>query len=478
MDSLQWTEAIFTATQIAFAFAFGACAGSLINVLVYRMPLGISVVTPPSRCPSCGTQLTWRENLPIIGWVLLRGRCRFCKSRISPEYPIVEAFVAVLFAAMYVLWYVVPPFGFAWEHSAQAHGTFLGIPWGSIKPAWAYGGFRESWPLFVNMVVLLGCLTAMTLTDAKTCTIPLPLTWWPAIAAVVAHPAWAWYLQQSVTARNPKATQYLTRVAEGWWWAIPTPGPHGWVVIGASIGGVVGVGLANLLLHVGVFHRSFADYDEWEKSVAAAGGGAGPTGPGNAGETPVPPPMESAAEGSPTDLWIQYPHARREMLRELIFLSPVVSLAMIGAWVADRFAGPWKYNAVTFQSESAHAAPLWLMALAGVLMGYLIGGGVVWVFRIAGSLGIGKEAMGLGDVHLLAAVGAAVGWINAVLAFFAAAFVGLVHALLGGIFRGKLRQAMPFGPYLAIGTLLVLVARPLVELLLARIFHVDRVELP
>ena len=69
-------------TKILFVLAFGACIGWLVNVLVYRMPLGLGVVTPPSRCPSCETQLTWRENIPVFGWLRLLGKCRFCRSPI------------------------------------------------------------------------------------------------------------------------------------------------------------------------------------------------------------------------------------------------------------------------------------------------------------------------------------------------------------------------------------------------------------
>ena len=54
-------------TMLAFVFAFGACVGSLINVLVYRLPLGLDVVRPQSRCPKCDHKLTWRENIPILG---------------------------------------------------------------------------------------------------------------------------------------------------------------------------------------------------------------------------------------------------------------------------------------------------------------------------------------------------------------------------------------------------------------------------
>ena len=104
-------------------------------------------------------------------------------------------------------------------------------------------------------------------------------------------------------------------------------------------------------------------------------------------------------------------------------------------------------------------------------MGYLIGAGVVWVVRIGGSLGFNKEALGLGDVHLMGAVGAVCGWVDATLAFFGAAFVGLAWFLVAMALGGKVRRAMPYGPYLAAATLLVLLFKPLLEIGLTRLMQ-------
>src|ERR1043165_4861282 len=81
------------AIWLLFIFAYGACLGSLTNVVVYRLPRGESIVRPPSKCPKCGTKLSWKDNIPVLGWLALRGKCRYCKNPISPEYPIVEAAV-------------------------------------------------------------------------------------------------------------------------------------------------------------------------------------------------------------------------------------------------------------------------------------------------------------------------------------------------------------------------------------------------
>ena len=79
----------------AYAFIVGACAGSFLNVCIVRWPIERSIVKPRSRCPKCGNQLAWFENVPILSWVALRGRCRCCDESISVMYPIIELGVAL-----------------------------------------------------------------------------------------------------------------------------------------------------------------------------------------------------------------------------------------------------------------------------------------------------------------------------------------------------------------------------------------------
>jgi len=81
----------------AFAAALGLIAGSYLNVLIHRLPLGISTVTPRSRCPACETPIRALDNLPVLSFLLLRGCCRSCGARISWRYPLVEAATALLF---------------------------------------------------------------------------------------------------------------------------------------------------------------------------------------------------------------------------------------------------------------------------------------------------------------------------------------------------------------------------------------------
>jgi leader peptidase (prepilin peptidase)/N-methyltransferase len=94
------------AVAIAFAAAFGAVAGSFLNVLIYRLPLGHSVVWPSSACPHCGRELLWYENIPVVSFLALRARCRTCRGPISFRYPFVEALTAAMFAAGW--WYFGP----------------------------------------------------------------------------------------------------------------------------------------------------------------------------------------------------------------------------------------------------------------------------------------------------------------------------------------------------------------------------------
>src|SRR3954452_15866440 len=83
-----------------YAALIGASAGSFLNVGIWRVPRGESIVSPPSHCPRCGERIKARDNIPIVSWLLLSGRCRNCGEPISARYPLVELLVAVVFAAI------------------------------------------------------------------------------------------------------------------------------------------------------------------------------------------------------------------------------------------------------------------------------------------------------------------------------------------------------------------------------------------
>lgn len=378
---------------LVFAFCFGACVGSFINVVAYRLPEGMSIISPPSRCPTCGARLTWRENFPIFGWLLLRGKCRTCGVSISPQYMLIELFIALLFLGLTILIYVVPvpP---PWE------GSLTG-PW------WRYNGIWTL-PAFIAILILFSSLVAMTLIDAKTFVIPIQI---PLVATIVAFAAYGTegLLQQTLTQVRPRGLPNVQA------WPIPLVD---WTWFWAATGGMAGLAISIIRVKTGRLRYSFADYDEYVK------------------------------EG---EVLADYPHARREMWVELLYLLPCLILLAAGFAIGRTF----------FTGDP----PIFLRALGGCAMGYLVGGGVVWTVRILGTLGFGREAMGMGDVHLMAAVGATLGWRDPVFIFFAAAFVGLawviVAVLLLPVFK-KIRRELPYGPHLAVATLLVLLLHPVI----------------
>lgn len=88
-------------TKVLLIFVFGLCWGSFLNVCIYRIPRGISIVNPPSNCPNCGNKIKGYDNIPIISFILLKGKCRACGEKISYVYPIVELATGLILLALY-----------------------------------------------------------------------------------------------------------------------------------------------------------------------------------------------------------------------------------------------------------------------------------------------------------------------------------------------------------------------------------------
>src|SRR3990167_4729809 len=85
--------------EVGTVAALGLICGSFANVVVVRLPKRESLVRPGSRCPNCNTPLRWWQNIPVLSYLMLRGRCRACRERISPRYPVIEVLTSVLFVA-------------------------------------------------------------------------------------------------------------------------------------------------------------------------------------------------------------------------------------------------------------------------------------------------------------------------------------------------------------------------------------------
>ena len=146
------------AIAFSLAFTFGACIGSFLNVVIYRVPAGISLIHPPSRCPGCLHQLGMTENVPVLGWLWLRGRCRWCKTKISSRYPIIEATTGLIFALVF----------------------------------WRFGYSIQT----VGYCAFLAWLLALSLIDLDTMTLPAPLTKSGLVLGLIFQGILGWHLAQ------------------------------------------------------------------------------------------------------------------------------------------------------------------------------------------------------------------------------------------------------------------------------------------
>jgi leader peptidase (prepilin peptidase)/N-methyltransferase len=399
-----------------FFFLIGACVGSFLNVVVWRLPRGESLVTPPSHCPKCNHKLAWFDNVPIVGWIALRGRCRYCKAPISPRYPIIEAITAGLFLFYFLAFYV-----FQWRTccpSPHVVGTWFDAA-GNEHPlargSWVLG---ESWPIYVLYVLTVAGLLAASLIDAELFIIPMSIPYVIAIVALIAH---------AVTDRPwiPGSLNLLPDSAYG--------------AAAAALAGGAGIGLliSLLLQWQKVLPISFPDGEPLLDADRAAIE-AEIREAKERGETieyePLPPPMAKVAIFA-------------EIRKEIAFLLPPLALgaaflaaATFSPRVHDWLAGLLRYD--------------WLSGFLGSLWGAAIGAFVVWFTRIAGTYAFRRVAMGLGDVHLMFGVGAVIGAGGATIAFFLAPFFGILIAIYMLITRRG--REMPLGPYLSLATAFVM----------------------
>lgn len=102
-NAIATMDTVFVVAYAIIAFLFGSVIGSFLNVVILRTPLKQSIITEPSHCFSCGHKLAWYDMFPIFSWLLLRGRCRYCKAPYSPRYMIFEAITAVLYCLAFLV---------------------------------------------------------------------------------------------------------------------------------------------------------------------------------------------------------------------------------------------------------------------------------------------------------------------------------------------------------------------------------------
>jgi len=374
-----------------FIFAFGCCVGSFLNVVIYRLPRDESLIKPPSACPACGRGIRFYDNIPLISWLLLGAKCRYCKAPISPRYFVIELLTGIVFAGLFFLY-------FRTDLRAGV-GTFL----------------QGGWFIYLTSLTLLAALIAASAIDLKLWVIPLSICWFVTAVGLISSALGVYIIGPTVIrsyALLPSASAKTASLA-----------------IGAAIGLAISWGL----LATGLIKKSYESED-----------------PHHSPEKP-----EESTEP-------QVNH-RLEICREIVFLLPIIICSLAAYWLSQK-SPPIHAWWLNFSQRPVIAG------LLGSLWGYFVGCGVVWTTRILGTLGFGKEAMGLGDVHLIGAVGTVIGATLVVVAFFIAPFFGLAWAGLRTFFK-KTRQ-IPYGPFLSLGVFTVMILHNrILDYLSAVVYH-------
>ena len=368
-----------------FIFAFGCCVGSFLNVVIYRLPRDESLIKPPSACPACGRGIRFYDNIPLISWLLLGTKCRYCKAPISPRYFVIELLTGLVFVGIFFLFFRTD--------LRTGVGTFL----------------QGGWLIYLTSIILLAALIAASAIDLKLWVIPLSVCWFATAVGLIGSALGVYIINPAVIRNYALLPSASARTAS--------------LATGAAIGLAISWGL----LLTGLIKRSY------ETDDASADQ-----------NEPRATPAPSGVEGNHEP---RINH-RLEICREVIFLLPIIICSLAAYWLSQKTPSirTWWLN---FSQQPVIAG------LLGSLWGYFVGCGVVWFARILGTLGFGKEAMGLGDVHLMGAAGAVIGASLIVVAFFIAPFFGLAWAGLRTFFK-KTRQ-IPYGPFLSSGIFTVMI---------------------
>ena len=373
-----------------FVFAFGCCIGSFLNVVIYRLPRDKSLITPGSSCPACGQRIHFYDNIPLVSWILLGRKCRFCKAPISARYFIIELLTASVFLGLFILYF----------------RTDL-LP--DMRPFPAGG-----WFIYLTSIILLGAFIAASAIDLEHWVIPLSICWFVTGIGLVASSVGVYILHPSLV----RAYSLL---------------PSASADAGAlAIGAAIGLAISWVLVATGLVKRSYESVDAKSEIRNLSDDSQD-----SKSETDQP---EKSAEP-------QFNH-RLEVCKEIIFLLPVFVCSAAAFWIIRETVPIALRNSFPTQ----HPA---IAGLLGSMWGYFVGCGIVWVVRILGTLAFGREAMGLGDVHLMGAAGAVVGPLFVVVAFFIAPFFGLAWAGSQMFFK-KIRQ-IPYGPFLSLGVFAVMI---------------------
>lgn len=276
----------------------------------------------------------------------------------------------------------------------------------------------RSWFVYGLHLILISAFIAASAIDLELWVIPIVLCWFVTAAGLIFSAVGGYVMDYHFISGNfllPVASAKVSAMSGG-----------------AFLGLIVSLGL----IMTGIFKRSYADLYQNDQAKQGVGGDDGEN----------------------------YNH-RIEMFWEILFLLPIVA-GCVGSYqlaLRNEAVGQWWLGV---------AQVPWVAGLMGSLWGYFVGCGVVWATRIFGTLAFGKEAMGLGDVHLMGAAGAVIGPVMVVVAFFVAPFFGLAWAGFQMFFK-KTRQ-IPYGPFLSMGIFSVMILNDAVFRYLITMFYIGQ----
>lgn len=309
-----------------FVFILGACIGSFLNVCIVRMPQNKSIVFPSSHCVKCNKPLAWYDNIPLFSYLLLGGRCRYCREKFSVRYFVVEFLTAAVFVVLYLR------FGFS--------------------------------PALLAYMIMAGGLLVSTFIDFEHRIIPDEI----------------------------------------------------------SLGGIV-VGIV-----LSIFIPQMHELEAWSLNIGK------------------------------WIMWVLVAICFLEigvgflLKKDTVGKDDLVFMAIItGLLFAERGVAYWAF---TLKDTPQAAFSLHLLSFQASLIGFLVGGGLIYAMGVLGDVIFKKESMGGGDVKLLAMIGAFLGWKLSVLAFFIAPIFGAVFGIVEKI-RTK-DSAIAYGPFLSLGALISL----------------------